>query len=62
MQQLIPLTRPDELKAAGVPFATTDSARWAFRMRNENGLSDAFIRLGRRVYLDPEKFHSLVRR
>lgn len=61
MQQLIPLTRPDELKAAGVPFETTDSVRWAYRRRHENGLAGAFIRIGKRVYLDPARFHELAR-
>lgn len=61
MQQLIALTRPDELKAAGIPFETTDAARWAFRRRHETGLAAAFVRIGRRVYLDPAKFHELVR-
>lgn len=61
MQQLIALTEPDELKAAGIPFRTTDAARWAYRKRHETGLADAFVRLGRRVYVDPERFHALAR-
>jgi hypothetical protein len=60
--QLIPLTRPAELKAAGVPFETEDAARWAFRRRHETGLAAAFVKIGKRVYLDPQKFHELVRR
>lgn len=59
--QLIPLTRPDKLQAAGLPFETTDAARWAYRRSRETGLSDAFVRLGRRVYVDPERFHALIR-
>jgi hypothetical protein len=59
--QLIPLTDPAAMIAAGVPFATSDSARWAFRKRFENGLDGAFIRLGKRIYLDPAKFHELIR-
>jgi hypothetical protein len=62
MQQLIPLTRPAELKAAGIPFETEDSARWAFRRRHDTGLASAFVTIGRRIYLDPAKFHELVRR
>ncbi|MEX2125815.1 MAG: hypothetical protein WD795_18140 [Woeseia sp.] len=61
MQQLIPLTRPDKLQAAGLPFETTDSARWAFRKAADNGTAAAFVRCGRRVYVDPDKFHELVR-
>ena len=61
MQQLIPLTRPDKLQAAGLPFETTDAARWAHRQAAETGLTDAFVRIGRRVYVDPDRFHALVR-
>lgn len=61
-QQLIPLTSVERMQAAGLPFATVDSARWAFRRREETGTAGAFIRYGRRVYIDPAKFHELVRR
>jgi hypothetical protein len=61
MQQLIPLTDADKMQAAGLPFETTDSARWCHRHASERGLTAAFIRLGRRVYVDPAKFHELVR-
>ncbi len=62
MKQLIPLTKPDQMQSAGLPFETTDSARWCFRRAKELGLQDAFFRIGRRVYIDPEKFHELVRK
>jgi hypothetical protein len=61
MQPLIPLTRPAELKAEGIPFETEESARWAYRRRHENGLADAFVNIGRRVFIDAVKFHELVR-
>jgi Rad3-related DNA helicase len=61
MQRLIAMTRPDEMKAAGLPFETTDSARWAHRQRHENGTAGAFIQLGRRWYIDPDRFHALIR-
>ena len=60
--QLIPINKPKQLLAAGVPFDTEHQARWALRQSHENGLGDAFIRIGRRIYLDPAKFHELVRR
>lgn len=60
-QKLIPLNKPEMLLAAGVPFSTEHQARWALRRASENGLSMAFIRIGRRIYLDPSKFHELVR-
>jgi hypothetical protein len=49
------------MQAAGLPFDSEDAARWCFRKAAERGLSGAFIRIGRRVYVDPAKFHELVR-
>lgn len=60
-QQLIPLTDAEKMQAAGLPFPTTDAARWCFRHAAERGLAAAFVRLGRRVYVDPARFHALVR-
>jgi hypothetical protein len=59
--QLIPLNHPAELKAAGIPVDTEDQARWLERTADAKGLRAAFIRIGRRVYVDPERFHRLVR-
>jgi hypothetical protein len=59
--QLIPLNKPAEAKAAGIPVETEDQLRWLQRTAEEKGLTSAFIRIGRRVYLDPVKFHELVR-
>jgi len=61
MQQLIPLTDAEKMQAAGLPFTTTDSARWCHRQAAERGLAKAFVRIGRRIYVDPELFHELVR-
>jgi hypothetical protein len=49
--KLIPLTRPDRLLAAGLPFETEDQARWAYPRRVENGSAVAFVRVGRRVFV-----------
>lgn len=59
--QLIPLTRPAEAKAAGIPVETEHQLRWLERTADEKGLSGAFISIGRRKYIDPDKFHQLVR-
>jgi hypothetical protein len=61
MQRLIPLTDPAQMQAAGLPFPSTDSARWCHRHADERGVAEAFVRIGRRVYIDPAKFHELVR-
>lgn len=59
--QLIPITRPDLMQAAGIPFHSEHSARWAERTAADKGFAAAFIRIGRRVYIDPARFHELVR-
>lgn len=63
MNQLVPLTKPDQLVAVGTPFDTTHKARWAERMSrdNQNGLKGAFVRIGKNVFLDVGRFHELVR-
>lgn len=61
VQQLIPLTKPEQAKAAGIPVETVDQLRWLERTADAKGLREAFVRIGRRVFLDPEKFHELVR-
>ncbi|HXR91075.1 MAG TPA: hypothetical protein VN750_12450 [Steroidobacteraceae bacterium] len=59
--QLLPITASREQFAeAGLPFKTTDQARWAHRKRNENGLAGAFVRLGRNVYINVPRFHQLA--
>ena len=60
--KLIPLTQPAALQAEGCPFKTENAARWAFRQRHENGLSGAFVRIGKSIYLDVGRFHELVRK
>lgn len=59
--KLIPISRPDEIKAEGLPFDTYGKIHWAFRHRHENGLAGAFVRIGRNVFLDPAKAHELLR-
>jgi hypothetical protein len=59
--QLIPLTEPQQLVDAGLPWDTENKARWAFRKRHENGLAGAFVRIGKKVLVDPAKAHELAR-
>jgi hypothetical protein len=58
--QLIPLTEPEKVNAAGIP-GSEQSLRWMERTADEKGLRGAFVRVGRRVFIDPAKFHELVR-
>jgi hypothetical protein len=61
-QSLIPLTDVTGARNAGIPVTTTHQLRWLERTADEKGLREAFVRVGRRVFLDPETFHKLVRR
>lgn len=61
MQQLIPLTRPAEAKAAGIPVESVDQLRWLERTADDKGLRPAFVRIGKRVFIDPAKFHECAR-
>ena len=38
------------------PAFTEDSLRWHIRHAEKNGLDRALIRIGQRVYIDPEAF------
>jgi hypothetical protein len=60
--QLISITKPEELKAAGLPWDTYGKVQWAFRKRHENGLAGAFVRIGRNVFVDPRKALELAGR
>jgi len=58
--RLIPISKPAELKDAGLPWDTYGKAQWAFRKRHENGLAGAFIRIGRSIFVDPDKAINLA--
>lgn len=60
-QQLIRVTDIPGLQAAGLPFKKIHQVRWAVRKAPENGTNEAFIRVGRAVYIDPDLYHALVR-
>jgi hypothetical protein len=53
--QLISIAKPDELKAAGLPWDTYGKVHWAFRKRHENGLAGAFVRIGKNVFVNPQR-------
>ena len=58
---LIALNAVEKYEQKGLPWKSEDAARWTYRKREEYGLSGAFIRIGRRVFIDPVKFHELAR-
>lgn len=60
--RLIYLTDVEKFADAGLPWQSVHAARWDFRHRYERGIADAFVRIGRRVAVDPDAYHRLVRR
>lgn len=61
-QSLVALTDLAGAKTAGIPVTSTHQLRWLERTADEKGLRAAFIRIGRRVFIDPAKFHELARK
>ncbi len=62
MANLMVLTNIERMTEAGLPFDNVNAARWVHRQRHKNGLADAFVSIGNRVYIDADKFHELVRK
>lgn len=60
-QSLIALTDVPGAQREGIPVKSTHQLRWLERTADEKGLRPAFVRVGRRVFIDPAKFHELVR-
>jgi hypothetical protein len=48
------------LKGAGLPWDTYGKAQWAFRKRHENGLAGAFVRIGKNIFVNPQKVLELA--
>jgi hypothetical protein len=58
----IPITDLTALREQGITYpSTVDGWRWAWRQREERGLSDAFVRIGRRVCVLPDRFKTALR-
>jgi hypothetical protein len=60
--QIIYLTEIDKAQAAGLPWQSVHAARWDYRHRIERGTAGAFLNIGSRVAVDPDRYHELVRR
>lgn len=58
----IPITDLEALRERGITYpSTVDGWRWAWRHRQERGLQDAFVRVGRRVCVLPDRYVIAVR-
>lgn len=58
--KFIPLSRPEELKAAGLPWGTYGQAQWAYRQRHVYGLSAAFVRQGKKILVNVDRALELL--
>ncbi len=59
--KMIRLTDEAEFGPAGLPFKTTNQARWCHRQSHENGYAEAFVRIGKNVAIDVPRFHEIAR-
>jgi hypothetical protein len=53
---IIFLTELDRARQQGLPWTSVDSARWDFRHRHERGTAAAFVRIGRRIGVYPDRY------
>jgi hypothetical protein len=60
-QTLVYLIEIERAREHGLPWASIDSARWDFRQRRQRGTVAAWVRIGRRIAVDPARYHELVR-
>lgn len=53
----IPINNPAATQAAGITYPNTENGwRWLYRCRRERGLEHCFLRVGRRVLVDPQAY------
>jgi hypothetical protein len=50
---LVPITDIEQATGGKI---TINKARWLARNRNDNGLTDTFVKIGRTLYIDLQKF------
>ena len=53
----IPINDPEATQAAGIAYPATENGwRWTYRQRHERGLAHCFLRVGRRILVDPRAY------
>lgn len=53
----IPINDPVATQAAGIAYPSTENGwRWTYRQRQERGLAHCFVRVGRRILVDPQAY------
>jgi hypothetical protein len=58
---IVLITELERAREHGLPWTSVHSARWDFRHRHARGTSAAFVRIGRRIGVYPDRYHQLVR-
>ena len=53
----IPINDPAATRAAGIAYPNTENGwRWLYRCRRERGLEHCFLKVGRRILVDPQAY------
>ena len=53
----IPINDPAATQAAGIAYPATENGwRWTYRQRHQRGLAHCFVRVGRRILVDPQAY------
>ncbi len=56
------LTEPKRAREEyGLPWTSEWSARWDYAQRHERGTAGAFVKIGRRIGVYPDRYHEAVR-
>ena len=55
------LTETDRAREHGLPWTSVHAARWDYRHRVERGTAKAFVKIGKRVGVYPDRYHDLMR-
>jgi hypothetical protein len=58
---IVYLTEIDRAREYGLPWRSVDAARWEYRTRHDRGTARAFVRVGRRVAVYPDVYHTIMR-
>lgn len=55
------LTEIDRAREFGLPWTSVHAARWDYRHRHQRGVAEAFVHVGRRIGVYPDRYHELLR-
>jgi hypothetical protein len=61
--KIVPLTDIDAIRASGVLYpSTVDGWRWLYRQRVARGMTQVFLRVGRRIMIDLTAYEAALRK